>query len=41
MVVQEEARSVVAEVKRLARKASVEHPALRRYVRKAHTEASL
>jgi hypothetical protein len=41
LVVQEEARSVLAEVKTLARKAKVEDPALRRYVRKALIEASL
>lgn len=40
-VVREEARSVLAEVKKLARKAKVEDPALRSYVRKALAEARL
>ena len=40
-IVQEEARSVLAEVKKLAKKAKVEDPALRSYVRRALAEARL
>ncbi len=40
-VVQQEARSVLGEVKKLARKTKLEDPALARYVRKALAEARL